>query len=134
MHRFLPVILRVPPEAVAEIPVNDRTRHAGSSHYGLSRVFAVLRDLLPVHCIRRGPQLATRLLLGAAALATVLLGWLVREELIANSPGALTILAADIVGLLYLSLGYQRLREFLKAQETSSQRFTEDEVEIEGRA
>jgi dTDP-4-amino-4,6-dideoxygalactose transaminase len=58
MHRFLPVILPVPAEEVAEVEVHDRARPSGRSHYGLGRVFAVLRDLLPVYCIRRGARSA----------------------------------------------------------------------------
>jgi glycosyltransferase involved in cell wall biosynthesis len=57
MNRFLPAILGVDPARVREIPVTDRVRGSGQSHYGLSRVFVVLRDLLslPILC-RRPPR------------------------------------------------------------------------------
>lgn len=45
-HRFLPALFGVKNEEVAEIPVIDRKRHWGRSHYGLKRTFEVLRDLI----------------------------------------------------------------------------------------
>ena len=49
--------LGVEPERVREIPVMDRVRGSGESHYGLSRIFVVFRDLpsLPILC-RRPPR------------------------------------------------------------------------------
>jgi hypothetical protein len=117
MHRFLPTLLRVPPEAVAEVPVHDRARVAGSSHYGIGRIFAVLRDLLPVHCIRQEPRTATRMLLGALGMATLVLWGVLNVGKLSSSPGAVALLAADMIGLLYLALTYWRFREFLKAQD-----------------
>ncbi|HJQ82773.1 MAG TPA: glycosyltransferase family 2 protein, partial [Candidatus Binatia bacterium] len=55
MNRFLPAILGVRPDRVAEIPVDDRRRGSGRSHYGLSRTFAVLRDLLALPILVRRP-------------------------------------------------------------------------------
>jgi dTDP-4-amino-4,6-dideoxygalactose transaminase len=116
MHRFLPTILRVPPEAVAEVLVNDRMRVAGSSHYGLGRIFAVLRDLLPVHCIRREPRTVTRALLGALAIATLVLLGMLDERRLSSRPGLLALLGVDVVSLVYLALTYWRFHEFRKAQ------------------
>jgi glycosyltransferase involved in cell wall biosynthesis len=45
-NRFMPSIFGVKADEVAEIPVNDRERFAGSTHYGLKRIFIVLKDLL----------------------------------------------------------------------------------------
>jgi len=73
MNRFLPAVLGVRPARVAEEWVSDRRRGSGRSHYGLSRTFAVLRDLpaLPilVRLPRRGP--AFRRALGGAPVALV---------------------------------------------------------------
>jgi glycosyltransferase involved in cell wall biosynthesis len=44
-NRFLPAILRVDPRRVTEVTVRDRPRGSGESHYGLSRVAIVFRDL-----------------------------------------------------------------------------------------
>ena len=68
MNRFLPAILGVRPARVAEITVNDRRRATGRSHYGLSRTFVVLRDLLALPMLaRRTPRVrALELTLGGA--------------------------------------------------------------------
>jgi glycosyltransferase involved in cell wall biosynthesis len=48
MHRFIPIYARWVGARVAEIPVNHLSRKAGSSKYGMSRVFKVILDLLVV--------------------------------------------------------------------------------------
>ena len=45
MNRFSPVSLGVKGREFAEVEIVDWPRIAGDSHYGLSRIFAVLRDL-----------------------------------------------------------------------------------------
>jgi len=115
MHRFLPAILPASPEAVAEVPVNDRARGSGSSHYGFSRTFAVLRDLLPVRWIRRQPGGATYLLLGVVAITVLFFGLTVGMGM-SSHPGALLVLGAAVLGLAYLVLAYRRFQEFLAAQ------------------
>jgi glycosyltransferase involved in cell wall biosynthesis len=55
MNRFLPAMLGVKPSRVAEVWVNDRRRGSGQSHYGLSRTFVVLRDLLALPILVRRP-------------------------------------------------------------------------------
>src|SRR2546429_246233 len=73
MNRFLPAVLGVRPARVAEEWVSDRRRGSGRSHYGLSRTFAVLRDLpaLPVlvWLARRRPAFGRAL--GGAPVAQV---------------------------------------------------------------
>jgi dTDP-4-amino-4,6-dideoxygalactose transaminase len=121
MHRFLPAILRIPAEAVAEVPVKDRARQAGSSHYGLSRMFSVLRDLLPVYCIRRGPQAMVPGLLSAALVAIVGLLYLIHAALVVHSPSKLAGLVADAGIVAYLFLAYRRLQEFVREQNQQSE-------------
>ncbi len=71
-NRFLPAILGVDPRRVAEITTRDRPRGSGASHYGLSRVAIVFRDLpsLPLLTRSRAPlgQLATGLVVLTAVL------------------------------------------------------------------
>ncbi|MCX8072045.1 MAG: glycosyltransferase family 2 protein [Candidatus Binatia bacterium] len=45
-NRFLPAILGVGADEVTEVPVRDRRRQHGASHYGFNRTLIVLRDLL----------------------------------------------------------------------------------------
>jgi len=77
MNRFLPAILGVTADEVAEVETRDRPRRHGKSHYGIGRVLIVLRDLCALPFIVRNPKqaeiqfgLATA---GAAALGAIVL-------------------------------------------------------------
>lgn len=52
MHRFLTVLAESQGARVAEVVVNHRPRHAGTSKYGLGRTIKVLLDLLTVWFFR----------------------------------------------------------------------------------
>jgi glycosyltransferase involved in cell wall biosynthesis len=56
MNRFMPAILGVTADVVGEIPVRDRRRPHGHSHYGIGRTLAVLRDLPAVRVIIANPD------------------------------------------------------------------------------
>lgn len=45
-HRFLPALFGVQNKDVFEIPILDRKRHWGRSHYGLKRTYEVIRELI----------------------------------------------------------------------------------------
>ncbi len=45
MNRFSPVVFGVRREEFSEVEIVDRERKSGQSHYGIGRVFEVLRDL-----------------------------------------------------------------------------------------
>ena len=79
-NRFLPAILGVDPKRVVEITTRDRPRGSGASHYGLSRVAVVFRDLPSL-------PLLTRLRAPLAPLSRGLLALLV------------TLVAAGVVAL-----------------------------------
>lgn len=53
LHRFVPALSAIGGARIAEIPVKDMGRNKGKSHYGLSRTFRVLFDLLTVGFILR---------------------------------------------------------------------------------
>ena len=55
MNRFSPAAVGVRPHEFAEVEVVDRPRISGQSHYGLNRVFFVLRDLAALPFAMRGP-------------------------------------------------------------------------------
>lgn len=55
MNRFSPAALGVRAEQFTEVEVVDRPRISGQSHYGLNRVFPVLRDLAALPFATRGP-------------------------------------------------------------------------------
>jgi len=54
-NRFLPAILGIKAERVAEVMVKDRPRGSGASHYGLKRIFVVLKDLPSLPFLVRRP-------------------------------------------------------------------------------
>jgi len=55
-HRFLPALFGVKGKEVSEVMVKDRSRKAGKSHYGLSRTFEVIRELLTIRFVLSGPK------------------------------------------------------------------------------
>jgi glycosyltransferase involved in cell wall biosynthesis len=60
MHRFIPAVYGVKPGEFTELPVSHRSRQSGKSHYGLSRLFVVIRDLLSIQYLQRDPGVAMR--------------------------------------------------------------------------
>lgn len=56
MNRFSPVALGVKGHEFSEVEIVDRARKSGESHYGLSRVFVVMRDLWVLPFALRGPE------------------------------------------------------------------------------
>jgi len=122
MNRFLPAILGVDPARVAEVPVQDRPRGGGRSHYGLERVFIVCRDLVALPLlVRRRPRsraLARALGTTGAALAGVgvvaLVSALVRPATRGMAlAGALATLSVAVTGR---AIGHN-LDRFVTAQE-----------------
>jgi hypothetical protein len=54
MHRFLPTLMKMYGAKVAEMPVNHRPRHSGTSKYGtFSRGWEATQDLLAVNWMLR---------------------------------------------------------------------------------
>jgi len=110
MNRFSPVALGVKADEFAEIDVIDRPRRYGESHYGLNRVFLVLRDLLVIRFAVDGPA-----------------KWLVRFRVIAGLAGALflgavyyqSVAVAAVLALLAFiaSINIWNLGRFIEAQE-----------------
>src|SRR5258708_385244 len=48
LHRFIPALASFYAARVAEVPIRNTPRAAGESHYGLSRTFRVLFDILTI--------------------------------------------------------------------------------------
>ncbi len=53
LHRFVPALSAFNGARIAEIPISDMGRGQGKSHYGLSRTFRVMFDLLTVGFLLR---------------------------------------------------------------------------------
>jgi glycosyltransferase involved in cell wall biosynthesis len=76
MNRFSPVVLGVRDDEFSEVEIIDRPRISGESHYGLSRVFIVIRDLWALPFALRGAAgwLKTfRILLGLFLMGAIVL-------------------------------------------------------------
>ncbi|HUE30755.1 MAG TPA: hypothetical protein VMR79_07760, partial [Verrucomicrobiae bacterium] len=108
MNRFLPAVLGVRPARVAEEWVSDRRRGSGRSHYGLSRTFAVLRDLpaLPilVRLPRRGPVFGRAL--GGAPVALVAVGLVAVVGGLGWPAGPVPAFGAALGALLAAAVGW----------------------------
>ncbi|HEX4134650.1 MAG TPA: glycosyltransferase family 2 protein [Bryobacteraceae bacterium] len=48
LHRFIPALASIYGARVAEVPIQNTPRISGASHYGLSRTFRVLIDILTI--------------------------------------------------------------------------------------
>ncbi len=53
LHRFIPALASFYGARVVEVPIRNTPRTAGESHYGLSRTFRVLFDLLTIRFLLR---------------------------------------------------------------------------------
>ncbi len=53
LHRFVPALSSLSGARIVEIPIQDMGRYSGKSHYGLSRTFRVMFDLLTVGFLLR---------------------------------------------------------------------------------
>src|SRR5271165_3294833 len=53
LHRFIPALASFYGARVAEVPIQNTPRVSGNSHYGLSRTFRVLFDILTIRFLLR---------------------------------------------------------------------------------
>jgi hypothetical protein len=79
MNRFSPVALGIKAPQFKEVEIVDRQRIAGASHYGLARIFVVMKDLWVLPFAVRGADrwlpIFRALLLAAAAAVVTTLYW-----------------------------------------------------------
>jgi glycosyltransferase involved in cell wall biosynthesis len=109
MNRFLPAILGVTARDVAEVPVRDRHRQHGRSHYGISRALVVLRDLLALRFILRNPRASEPVAARAALAAMLAAGAALWYR---SAAVALLAVPAGVVG----GMVWWNLRRFNRAQ------------------
>ncbi len=116
LHRFMPAVFGVRAEAFAQIEVKDRARQAGRSHYGLSRLFAVLRDLMVIPYLpgqARQALVWMNLLLASAIL--LVMGALVSFGFHDGGAGLLLGISAAVL-LAYTQCVRANLQRWLRAQ------------------
>lgn len=138
MHRFIPAVYGVRPAEFTELPVSHRSRQSGKSHYGLSRLFVVLRDLVAIQYLQRNPAAA---LLQVNALrifgsALLILGiYLLASQAFSGHPLALArplgILLTGAVLESYAETVRVNLRRWLQAQQQRTYRLRDLDVDLE---
>lgn len=115
MHRFLPGITGVPPQRIREVRVNDRPRGSGRSHYGLSRILIVLRDLVGLRLVLRPPRAGRGMARGLLAITVAGLGAAVWA---ASSDWPVLIVATLVAGAGAALAARHDVTRFLDAEST----------------
>ncbi|HMV86645.1 MAG TPA: glycosyltransferase family 2 protein [Blastocatellia bacterium] len=116
MHRFIPAMASIEGALIAEVPIEDKPRASGKSHYGLSRTFRVMFDILTIRFIVRYLSRPLHFFgsIGAAMIvvATLLASWLLLKKLllrgdifIENGPMLLFAAVTFLAGLQFLGFG-----------------------------
>jgi len=116
MHRFIPALASWNGARIAEVPIKNVPRPQNTSHYGLSRTWRVMADLITVRFLLKyvtrplhlfGPIGFVSVGAGAGAAAWVLLTKLVTGAPMFIAHGPLLLLSAVLVqaGIVLLGLG-----------------------------
>lgn len=116
MHRFIPAMASMEGALIAEIPIEDKPRLKGSSHYGISRTFRVMFDILTIRFIVR--YLSRPLhFFGSVGLVMIIIAgllasWLLVKKLIfgehifiQNGPMLIFAAVTFLGGLQFLGFG-----------------------------
>ena len=116
MHRFIPAIASAYGASICEVPIRNVNRQRGQSHYGISRTFRVLFDLMtirfllhyksrPLHFFGRLGFL--NITLGFAVALWLLIDKLTYRISVINEHGAAVVFGAVLIlaGLQLLALG-----------------------------
>ena len=116
LHRFVPALSAWNGARIAEIPIKDLGRNRGKSHYGLSRTFRVLFDLVTVgfllRYMTRPLHLFGKLFLVCSGMSFAIGFFLAYRKLFEGvhlfpEHGPLTLLAAALMfaGVQFLAIG-----------------------------
>lgn len=116
MHRFIPAMASIEGALIAEVPIEDKPRASGKSHYGLSRTFRVMFDILTIRFIVRYLSRPLHFFGSIGAVMIVVAGalasWLLLKKLIwrgdifiENGPMLLFAAVTFLGGLQFLGFG-----------------------------
>lgn len=116
MHRFIPAIASAYGASICEVPIRNNNRQHGRSHYGISRTFRVLFDLMTIRFLLRykarplhffGRIGFLNIMVGSAVALWLLMEKLVYHISIINEHGAAVVFGAVMIlaGLQLLALG-----------------------------
>ena len=116
MHRFIPALASAYGASICEIPIQNKPRKHGISHYNLSRTFRVMFDLLTIRFLlrymSRPLHFFGRLGLINTSAGSALALWLLMEKVlyrtnVVEQHALLLVFAAVLVllGLQFVALG-----------------------------
>jgi len=116
MHRFIPAMASAEGALISEIPIDDKPRLKGQSHYGLSRTFRVMFDIMTIRFIVRYLSRPLHFFGGIGAVmiavSVVLASWLLFKKLvwreaifIKNGPMLIFAAVTFLGGVQFLGLG-----------------------------
>ena len=116
MHRFIPAMASIEGALIAEVPIEDKPRVSGKSHYGISRTFRVMFDILTIRFIVRYLSRPLHFFgsFGAVmiAVSSLLASWLLFKKLfwreaifIENGPMLIFAAVTFLGGLQFLGFG-----------------------------
>jgi glycosyltransferase involved in cell wall biosynthesis len=116
LHRFIPALASFYGARVAEVPIQNTVRSTGGSHYGLSRTFRVLFDIITIRFLlkymTRPMHFFGALGLVGTTIGGALLSWLAFEKVfmrvdIIDVHGPLMVAGALLLlsGLMMFSTG-----------------------------
>ena len=92
LHRFIPALASMYGARVAEVPIRNTPRLSGASHYGISRTFRVLFDILTIRFLLKYMTRPMHFF-GALGLGGVTLGSLVLFYLLIQKIRGMDIIA-----------------------------------------
>jgi len=116
MHRFIPAIASAYGASICEVPIRNINRQHGKSHYGISRTFRVLFDLMTIRFLLRYKARPMHFF-GRLGCLNIMIGltvafWLLIEKIgdrvsVTDEHGAAVVFGAVMIlaGLQLLALG-----------------------------
>jgi glycosyltransferase involved in cell wall biosynthesis len=129
LHRFIPALASFYGARIAEVPIKNVNRPSGQSHYGLSRTFNVLFDIItikfllsyltrPMHFFGRAGLAGTSI--GGLILAYLLFYKLAGNEIVPNHTplmmAGVVLLLAGLVMFTTGILGEVMMRTYFESQ------------------
>lgn len=116
LHRFVPALSAWDGARIVEIPIKDMGRNVGKSHYGLSRTFRVMFDLVTVgfllRYLTRPLHFFGKLFLACSGLSALIGLFLTYRKLFAgvhildqHGPLALIASVLMVAGIQFLAVG-----------------------------
>jgi len=117
MHRFIPALASWYGASICEIPIRSVNRERGKSHYGISRTFRVVFDLLTIRFLLRYMSrplhffgsLGMLSIMGGSAVAMILLGMKVENPQleVMHNHGPMFVIGSVLIlaGIQLLAIG-----------------------------